>query len=89
MSVPCLKAHISPIVSPLRYGEDAVDVTIASIERSVPINAIVGAQSGATGPAPPAGMLAQTTAETLAGLILVNVFAIRLPGDLFQLALRR
>ena len=72
---PFCKAHISPVISPLRYGEDAVEVTLACIRRNVPISAITAAQSGATAPAAPAGMLAQTTAETLAGLILVNLFA--------------
>ncbi|WP_350333776.1 trimethylamine methyltransferase family protein [Coralliovum pocilloporae] len=72
---PFCKAHISPIISPLRYGEDAVDVTLACIRRKVPINAIIAAQSGATAPAPLAGMLAQTTAETLAALIMVNLFS--------------
>ena len=72
---PCLKAHISPVVSPLRFGEDAVDVTIACIARRVPINAIIAAQSGATAPATLAGFLAQSLAETLAGLVLVNIFA--------------
>ncbi|HSF95019.1 MAG TPA: trimethylamine methyltransferase family protein, partial [Thermohalobaculum sp.] len=72
---PCLKAHISPVVSPLRYGEDAVDVTIACIARHVPINAIIAAQSGATAPATLAGFLAQSLAETLAALALVNIFA--------------
>jgi trimethylamine--corrinoid protein Co-methyltransferase len=41
----------------------------------VPINCIIAAQSGATAPAAPAGMLALTTAETLSGLVLVNLFA--------------
>ena len=72
---PFCKAHISPVISPLKYGEDAVSVMLASIEHNMPINAIIAAQSGATAPAPLAGMLAQTTAETLAGLILVNLFA--------------
>ncbi len=72
---PFCKAHISPVISPLRYGEDAVDVTLACIKHNVPINAIIAAQSGATAPATLAGMLAQTTAETLAALILVNLFA--------------
>jgi len=71
---PFCKAHISPVISPLRYGEDAVDVTLACIKRRVPINAIIAAQSGATAPATLAGMLAQTLAEALAGLLLVNVF---------------
>jgi trimethylamine--corrinoid protein Co-methyltransferase len=72
---PFCKVHISPVVSPLRYGEDAVDVMLASLEHRMPINSIIGAQSGATAPAPPAGMLVQSVAETLAGLILVNLFA--------------
>ena len=71
---PFMKAHISPIISPLRYGEDAVDVTLACIEHGIPINAIIAAQSGATAPATLAGFLAQTTAETLAALALVNLF---------------
>ena len=72
---PFCKAHISPVVSPLRYGEDAVDVTIACIHHGMPINCIIAAQSGATAPATLAGFLAQSLAETLAGLVLVNVFA--------------
>ena len=72
---PFCKAHISPVVSPMRYGEDAVEVTVACIEQGVPINSIIAAQSGATAPATLAGFLAQSLAETLAGLILVSVFA--------------
>jgi trimethylamine---corrinoid protein Co-methyltransferase len=72
---PFCKAHISPVISPLRYGEDAVDVTLAAIRRGMPINNIVAAQSGATSPATIAGMLASTLAETLAALVMVNVFA--------------
>ncbi|MEM9278888.1 MAG: trimethylamine methyltransferase family protein [Pseudomonadota bacterium] len=71
---PFCKAHISPVISPLRYGEDAVSVMLASLEHNMPINSIIAAQSGATAPAPLAGMLAQTTAETLAGLVLINLF---------------
>lgn len=71
---PFCKAHISPVISPLRYGEDAVDVMHACIQHNMPINSIIAAQSGATAPATLAGMLAQTTAETLAGLVLVNLF---------------
>jgi trimethylamine--corrinoid protein Co-methyltransferase len=70
---PFCKAHISPVISPLRYGEDAVDVTLACVRRRMPINAIIAAQSGATAPATLAGFLAQSLAETLAALVLVNV----------------
>jgi len=72
---PFCKAHISPVISPLRYGEDAFEVALACIRRGVPLNNIVAAQSGATAPATIAGMLASTLAETLAALIMVNVFA--------------
>ena len=72
---PCCKAHISPVISPLRYGEDAFEVALACIARGVPINAIIAAQSGATAPATLAGMLASTLAETLAALAMVNLFA--------------
>jgi len=72
---PFCKAHISPVISPLRYGEDAFDVTMACINRGVPLNNIIAAQSGATSPATIAGMLSATLAETLAALLMVNVFA--------------
>jgi len=70
---PFLKAHISPIISPLKFGEDAVLVTIACIEQGLPLSCITAAQSGATAPATLAGFLAQSLAETLASLIMVNV----------------
>ena len=71
---PFCKAHISPVISPLRYGEDAVSVALACINRRVPINNIVAAQSGATSPATIAGMLSSSLAEALAALVMVNVF---------------
>ncbi len=72
---PFCKVHISPVISPLRYGDDAFDVTLAAIRRGMPLNNIVAAQSGATAPATIAGMLASTLAETLAALVMVNIFA--------------
>ncbi|MEM6973263.1 MAG: trimethylamine methyltransferase family protein [Pseudomonadota bacterium] len=71
---PFCKAHISPVISPMRYGEDAVDVTLACVRAGVPISSIIAAQSGATAPATLAGFLAQSLAETLAGLALVHAF---------------
>jgi len=71
---PFCKAHISPVISPLRYGADAVEVALACMQRGMPINNIVAAQSGATSPATIAGMLTSTLAETLAALIMINVF---------------
>ncbi|MEM1420314.1 MAG: trimethylamine methyltransferase family protein [Pseudomonadota bacterium] len=74
---PFLKAHISPIISPMRFGEDAVDVIYACVEHNIPMSCITAAQSGATAPATLAGFLAQSLAETLASLLMVH--AIR-PG---------
>ncbi len=71
---PFCKAHISPIISPMKYGEDAFETALACIRRGVPINAIVAAMSGATSPATLDGMLAASFAETLAALIMVNLF---------------
>ncbi len=71
---PFLKAHISPVISPMRYGEDAVAVTLACMAHGLPISCITAAQSGATAPATLAGFLAQSLAETLGSLIMVNVF---------------
>ncbi len=74
---PFVKAHISPVISPMRYGEDAVDVTFECIRHNIPISCITAAQAGATAPATLAGFLAQSLAETLASLVMVH--AIR-PG---------
>ena len=76
---PCLNVHISPIISPLKYGEDAFDVALAAIEEGMPINAIIAAQSGATAPATVAGMVVAGTAETLAALAMVQLFALAIP----------
>lgn len=70
---PFLKAHISPVISPMRFGEDAVMVTLACIEHGLPVSCITAAQSGATAPATLAGFLAQSLAETLGSLMMVNL----------------
>ncbi|MCU9847577.1 trimethylamine methyltransferase family protein [Defluviimonas sp. WL0024] len=74
LGTPFLKAHISPVISPMRFGEDAVLVTLACMEHGLPLSCITAAQSGATAPATLAGFLAQSLAETLGSLMMVNVF---------------
>ena len=69
---PFIKAHISPIISPLRFGEDAVDVVYECIRHNIPMSCITAAQAGATAPATLAGFLAQSLAETLASLVMVH-----------------
>jgi len=69
---PFMKAHISPIISPLRFGEDAVEVVYECIRHNIPMSCITAAQAGATAPATMAGFLAQSLAETLASLVMVH-----------------
>ncbi|MEM6387363.1 MAG: trimethylamine methyltransferase family protein [Pseudomonadota bacterium] len=69
---PFMKAHISPMISPMRYGEDAVAVVYECIRHNIPISCITAAQAGATAPATLAGFLAQSLAETLASLLMVH-----------------
>ncbi|MGR3492389.1 MAG: trimethylamine methyltransferase family protein [Shimia sp.] len=70
---PFLKTHISPVISPMRFGEDAIEVLYGCIAAGIPVSNITAAQSGATAPATLAGFLAQSLAETLASLVAVNV----------------
>ncbi len=70
---PFMKTHISPVISPMRYGEDAVEVVYECIANNIPMSCITAAQAGATAPATLAGFLAQSLAETLASLVMVNV----------------
>ena len=72
---PFVKAHISPVISPMRFGEDAVDVVYKCIEHNIPMSCITAAQAGATAPATLAGFLAQSLAETIASLVMVNVIS--------------
>ncbi|WP_299407938.1 trimethylamine methyltransferase family protein [uncultured Roseobacter sp.] len=69
---PFVKAHISPVISPMRFGADAVDVVYECIRHNIPVSCITAAQSGATAPATLAGFLAQSLAETLASLVMVH-----------------
>jgi trimethylamine--corrinoid protein Co-methyltransferase len=70
---PWLAAHISPMISPLRFGADAVEVCFECVAHNITVSCITAAQSGATAPATPAGFLAQSLAETLAALAMVHV----------------
>lgn len=72
---PFLKAHISPVISPLRYGEDAVDVVYECVAHNIPMSCITAAQAGATAPATLAGFLTQSLAETLASLVMVHAIS--------------
>ncbi|MEZ5744945.1 MAG: trimethylamine methyltransferase family protein [Paracoccaceae bacterium] len=61
------------VVSPLTYADDNCKVIIEATLRGIPVRIVAASQAGATAPAPLAGALVQNTAETLAGLIMVNL----------------
>lgn len=44
---PFVKTHISPVISPMRFGDDAVDVVYKCIEHNIPMSCITAAQAGA------------------------------------------
>jgi len=62
-----------PIVSPLRFGEDNAQVLVKLAEFGLTGDVAVAPQAGATSPAALAGTLAQTFAETLACLAVMNL----------------
>ncbi len=66
---PFLSLNINHVVSPLRYAEDACEVMAEAASLGIPFHANTFAQLGASTPVTIAGTLAQTTAETLAGMI--------------------
>jgi trimethylamine--corrinoid protein Co-methyltransferase len=62
-----------PIVSPLRFGKDNAEVLVKLAELGLTGDVAVAPQAGATAPAALAGTLAQTFAETLACLAVMNL----------------
>ena len=62
-----------PIVSPLRFGADNAQVLVKLAELGMVGDIAVAPQAGATSPAALAGTLAQTLAETLSCLCVMNL----------------
>jgi len=62
-----------PIVSPLRFGADNAQVLVKIAELGLVGDIAVAPQAGATSPAALAGTLAQTFAETLSCLAVMNL----------------
>ena len=62
-----------PIVSPLRFGRENLEVMMDATRLGLVSDIAVAPQSGATAPATLAGILAQVVAETLSCLVIVNL----------------
>ena len=67
-----------PIVSPLRFAKENAEVLVKVARLGLVGDVAIAAQAGAPAPAPLAGALVQTFAETLACLAVVNLIR---PGN--------
>ena len=67
---PFLSLNVNHVVPPLRFDPDSVDVLIHAARRGIPVMVNTFGQLGASSPVTIAGCVAQTTAETLAGMVL-------------------
>lgn len=67
---PFLSLNINHAVPPLRFDPEACDVLLAGAELGLPVMVNTFGQMGASSPVTIAGCLAQTNAETLAGMVL-------------------
>jgi trimethylamine--corrinoid protein Co-methyltransferase len=70
---PFLSFGGCPIVSPLRFARDSLDVLVATSRLGLDSDIAVAPQAGATAPAYLAGTLVQVVAEGLACLAVVNM----------------
>ena len=70
---PFCFASICHVVPPLTLAEEACGVMFECVRRGMPLQLCSAAQAGATSPASLAGALAQGLAESLAGIVLVNM----------------
>jgi trimethylamine--corrinoid protein Co-methyltransferase len=70
---PFATCNTCAVVPPLTYGEENTVVALQAARLGFPVKMVNAAQAGATAPAALAGTLAQTVAETLAGMALVQL----------------
>ncbi len=70
---PFCFSSICHVVPPLTLAEEACGVMQECVRLGMPLQICSAAQAGATSPASLAGALAQGLAESLAGLVLVNM----------------
>ncbi len=70
---PFLTVLACHVVPPMRFAEDSCDVAAAAVRAGFPVQLISAGQAGATSPATIAGSLAQAIAESLAGIVYVQL----------------
>lgn len=67
---PFLSLNINHAVPPLRFDPDACEVLLRAVELGIPVMVNTFGQMGASSPVTMAGCVAQTIAETLAGMVV-------------------
>ena len=72
-AAPFLSLNVNHIVPPLRFDADAALVLKRAVERGIPVMVNTFGQLGASSPVTIAGCVAQTTAETLAGMVIAHL----------------
>ena len=75
---PFLSVLVNHVVSPLRFHTESCGVMLEAVKHDMPVHANTFGQMGASSPVTIAGCVAQTVAETLAGMIfawLINPLA--------------
>ena len=74
-AAPFISLNINHAVPPMRFDSEAARILIRAAERGIPAMVNTFGQLGASSPVTIAGCVAQTTAETLAGMVLVHLAA--------------
>ncbi len=69
----CSIGGCCPVVSPLRFAKDSLDVLMETSRLGLVGDIAIAGQAGATAPVTLAGALVQTLAETIACLVVVNL----------------
>ena len=72
---PFLSLLVNHAVPPMRFDTESVEILQAAVRHGIPMSINTFGQLGASSPVTIAGCVAQTTAETLAGMVLVHLAA--------------
>jgi trimethylamine--corrinoid protein Co-methyltransferase len=67
---PFLSINVNHVIPPMRFDPDALEVMMEAVRCGIPVMINTFGQLGASSPVTIAGCVAQTTAETLAGMVI-------------------
>ena len=67
---PFLSLLVNHAVPPMRFDTESVEILQAAVRHGIPMSINTFGQLGASSPVTIAGCVAQTTAETLAGMVI-------------------